>query len=32
MGAEGKKRIIEDFNFKKMINSFQNEYEKMLKK
>ncbi len=31
MGTAGKKRIIENFNFKKMIDSFQNEYEKILK-
>jgi len=31
MGVEGAKRIIEDFNLKKMINSFQDEYEKILK-
>ena len=31
MGAEGEKRIIEDFNFKKMINTFQDEYKKILK-
>jgi glycosyltransferase involved in cell wall biosynthesis len=30
MGNEGEKRIIEDFNFKKMINRFQNEYEAVL--
>jgi glycosyltransferase involved in cell wall biosynthesis len=31
MGTEGKKRIIEDFNFRKMIDMFQYEYENILK-
>jgi len=31
MGIEGEKRITEDFNFRKMIDGFQDEYEKILK-
>jgi glycosyltransferase involved in cell wall biosynthesis len=31
MSAEGGKRIFEDFNLKKMIDRFQDEYEKILK-
>jgi glycosyltransferase involved in cell wall biosynthesis len=31
MGVEGKKRITEDFNFKKMADRFQVEYENILK-
>ena len=31
MGIEGEKRITEDFNLRKMIDGFQDEYEKILK-
>jgi glycosyltransferase involved in cell wall biosynthesis len=31
MGAEGKMRIIEEFNFEKMVHGFKDEYEEILK-